>query len=171
MRAALPAGARRRGSSWQVGVIWVFWRGVKVIVFLLGVLLAVTARADAEAEAHWLIDTWVLDVDRTVKSFKPNSMVPKDSIEKFKTFLSSLLITLTADTLTAECPADDLHEEIDVRYTYTIVGTVKQKVLLRGKLGANSVERIVFDFESQDACSVSLKFLEARLYLLREKEE
>jgi len=141
---------------------------VKVSVALLGVLLAVAARADAGAD--WLIGTWGLDVDRTVKSFKPHSVVPKDSIEKYKTYLSSFLITLTADALTAECPADDLHEGIEVKYTYTIVGTVKQKVLLRGKLGANSVERIVFDFESENACSVSLKFLEARLYMLREKE-
>jgi hypothetical protein len=141
---------------------------VKVIVVLLGFLLAVTARAD-DAQADWLIDTWVLDVDRTVKSWKPNSAVPKESIEKLKTYLNSMLITLTADTLTAECPADYIHEAIDVKYTYTIVGTVKQKVLLRGKLGTNNVERIVFDFESKDACSVSLKFLEARLYLLREK--
>ena len=142
---------------------------MKFIVFLLGVLLAVAARADAGAD--WVVGTWVLDVDRTVKSLKPSSMVPKDSIEKFKTYLSSCLVTLTADTLTAECPADDIHEGIDVKYTYTIVGTVKQKVLLRGKLGENSVERIVFDFESKDACSVSLKFLDARMYLLREKEE
>ena len=142
---------------------------MKATLFVLSVLLAVAARA--EAEANWVIGTWVLDVDRTVKSLKPSSLVPKDSIDKYKTYLTSLLVTLTGDTLRAECPADDLNPEIAVEYTYTIVGTVKQKVLLRGLLGENNVERIVFDFESKDACSISLKFLDARLYLLREKDD
>jgi hypothetical protein len=51
-----------------------------------------------------------------------------------------------------------------------VVGAVKQKVLLRGKLGDHRVERIVFDFESRDACSVSLRIFDWRMYLLREKE-
>ena len=132
-------------------------------------LVAVWARADAEA--GWIIGTWVVDVERTVASLKPSSLVPRDSIEKYKTYLSTQLLTVGTDTIHLACPSDDIRPEIAVEYHYTITGAVKQKVVLRGQLAANKVERLIFDFESHDRCSFSLKFFQARVYWIREGAE
>ena len=139
---------------------------VKYVAICFGLLAAVWARADAEA--GWIIGTWVVDVERTIASLKPSSLVPHDSVEKYKTYLSTQLLTVAGDTLHLTCPADDIRPEIDVEYHYSVTGTVKQKVVLRGQLSSQKVERLVFDFESRDRCSFALKFFEARMYWMRE---
>lgn len=133
--------------------------------------MLVTVSVRADAEAGWIVGTWVVDVERTVASMKPSSMVPRDSIEKYKTYLSTQLLTVTKDTLHLACPADDIRPEIEVEYHYTVTGAVKQKVVLRGQLSANKIERLVFDFESRDRCSFGIKIFKARMYWMREGTE
>ena len=163
-------------SEWLVKIsIWRrVWNsgsthGVKCIVFCLGMLATVWARADAEA--GWIVGTWVVDVEKTVASMKPSSSVPNDSIEKYKIYLSTHLLTVAADTLHLTCPTDDIRPEIDIEYQYVVTGAVKQLVVLRGQVSENKVERIVFDFASRDRCSFSLKFFKWRMYWMREGTE
>lgn len=162
------------GSGWALSdwrSVWISGstRGVKFVVVCFGMLAAVWARADAEP--GWIIGTWVVDVEKTIASVKPSSLVPHDSIEKYKTYLSTQLLVVEADTIHLTCPSDDIRPEIDTKYHYAVTGTVKQMVVLRGQLSPNKVERIIFDFESRDRCSFSLRLFKWRMYWRREGTE
>jgi len=156
-------------SIWRPVSISGSTRAVKFVFVCLGMLAAVWARADAEA--GWIIGTWVVDVERTIASIKPSSLVPHDSIEKYKTYLSTQLLVVGDDMLHLTCPTDDIRPEIDIKYHYTVTGVVKQMVVLRGQLSQSKVERIVFDFESRDRCSFALKIFKWRMYWRREGTE
>jgi hypothetical protein len=141
---------------------------MKVVLFVIGLFITFSARADVEA--GWQIGTWVVDCDRTMATVKVSSLVPKDSVEKLKTYLNSALLTIRANDLALQCPGDGIRPELDIKCPYTVEGMVKQKMVIVEELDPHKIERLVLAFDSKDQFSFLLKIIPGRMYWKRLKE-